>query len=200
MNAVQKNQLVGSRLTQPIALRSPKLAFVLAFFSGPLGFFYVSWRLGVMSCLTGALAWLIWFGLNEASIAGWPIWLPILEVSKSFAPFLKLFCILLQQVFLGGLCAMLTSERNNAIQNGHAAVFQELKNGTDGLAGVAYIYGLLLVVPWALNDIVCGVAAFINAEFVMGYVLLLMPHVLVSGISYCIGVGIIWKLIPKRNI
>src|ERR1035438_3044186 len=86
-------------LLKPLTLRSPKLAFVLTFLTGPLGFFYVSWRTGVMSCVAFALASLIWFGLNEMTIPDWfPIWPPTVEIRVSFAftSFFTIFYALLQ--------------------------------------------------------------------------------------------------------
>jgi hypothetical protein len=183
------------RLRPPLPLRNPWLAFVLTFFTGPLGFFYVSWRTGVMSCIAFALASLIWIGLNVASIAGWPIAVPYLEIEKSFAPFVALPYTLFQQAFLGFWCAVLTTARNNSIQIGGGVGFGFATGQRLFRLSVVFPYGLLAILPWALNDFFSGILCIIHASFFWGIVLLLMPHAWIALIGYVAGLAIVRALI-----
>jgi len=160
-------------LPKPLAQRSPILAFVLTFLTGPIGFFYVSWRTGVMSCIAFVLAALIWFGLNETTIPGWlPIWPPTLEIPVSFAIFssFTIFYALLQQAFLGFWCTTLIRARNNSLQIGDNTGFAT--GHRLFRLSVAVPYGLILIVPWVLNDALLGITCVIHAKFFWGLITL----------------------------
>ena len=184
-----------------LQLRSPKLAFFLTFLTGPLGFFCVSWRTGVMSCIAFAVASTIWVGLNWAILVGWPSKeMPTLEISvaSTFSLLFVILYTLLQQTILSGWCALLVCARNNSIWKNEESVFLQFQDAKYCLSSVAFIFGFILIVPWALNDILLGIMCLIHASFFWGVVFLLMPHALVAGICYSAVLAIVRALIPSK--
>jgi hypothetical protein len=183
-----RNGCVGAvdrQLVQPVPLRSPALAFALTLVTGPVGFFYISWRLGLMALLACGISCGVHFGLTLAGQAGWPGQTPTLEINESGASLLKWCSWAFQGAILGSCAAFLTSSRNDAIQAGNAADFERFRSSKDCLDRVALLYGLLLAAFWALNDLMVGIGSLLQSHFVMGIIhICMLPHAVVAGIIY----------------
>ncbi len=85
------------------------------------------------------------------------------------------------------------------IKSGNLSDYEDFKDLTHCLVVMGYLYGTLLVAPWALSDIIVAIGSIVQGHFAMGLGHLLLPHAVIGGIGYLIALGIIWVFLPRAS-